>query len=151
MSDDWITLVPRETGHVPQPDQQQAGLALFRQIAPDADEITVINQKTIRFFDCGANFECVRCPRCTEEITEWWGQCMDSDFSKETGFSLNAYTLPCCGEAESLDRLVYQWPQAFGRFRLSARNPNLGLLPVDSLRQIEAGIGCALVVVYQHL
>ncbi len=152
MSDNWITLVPREVGFVPTDLNQLAGLALFRSIVPDAEEIEVINSPTLRFFDCGENLEIIRCPHCSGEIDlEWWGAVMDADHAHGGGFQLRLHELPCCRREESFDKLIYDWPQAFGRFAMDAMNSNVKALTPDHIASLEQALDCELVVVYQWI
>lgn len=155
MSDSWITLVPRETGFVPSEDRQKAGLALFNSIAHDAEEVVIVNHPSIKFFDCGENFESVSCPHCQSKLDmDWWSETMEEDTldnASDGPFQLKAYTLPCCERQETLDKLVYEWPQAFGRFALDAMNTNIDALSVEQIADLEAALGCRLVVIYQHI
>lgn len=93
----------------------------------------------------------MRCATCREEIDlDWWHDCMDRDADGES-FRLDAHPMPCCGARHSLDQLVYDWPQAFGRFALVAMNADIGRVSDQLKAEIEAALGTAVVVVHQHL
>jgi hypothetical protein len=134
------------------PDQAKRDRALhrFAEIAPDADEIEIRGSETVRFFDCGANFERVLCPACRSEIpTAWWQDRMNEDYAD--GFKLATYPTPCCGADCTLHELVYEWPQGFGRFALDAMNPNIGKLEDRYRAEFEEILGTRLRIIYQHI
>lgn len=151
MSDNWVLFVPKMPEHVPPPGNAKAALELLEELMPDADEIKIIQKEHVQFFDCGANLETVTCPRCSADIDfNWWGETMSSDHDEETGFRLDAYSMPCCSTPVALNELVYEFHQAFGRIALSAMNPNVGKVSDNAVRKIEAALGCDISVVYQH-
>lgn len=152
MSDNWILIVPQKPKHIPSPDNAKAALDLLERSMPDADEIEIVQNEHIQFFDCGANLETITCPRCSADIDfDWWGETMSSDYDDKIGFQLNEYRLPCCSTSASLDELIYAFHQAFGCFALSAMNPNIGKMPDDAVCKIEAILDCDISVVYQHI
>lgn len=150
MSDNWITLIPEDPRFVPEAERVERARARFAEIAPDADEIEVEVSDEVRFIDCGGNFECVRCPACRAEIpTEWWGDRMDEEFTG--GCKLRDFATPCCGAQRSLNDLVYEWPQGFARFALSAMNPRIGRLDGRHVEEFEDILGTELRAIYRHL
>lgn len=152
MSDHWILIVPERPEHIPTPDKAKAALKLLEGSILDADKIEIVQKKHIQFFDCGSNLETITCPWCSSDIpVDWWGTTMSSDYDKKSGFKLNEYRLPCCSSPASLDKLVYDFHQAFGCFALSAMNPKIGKMPDDALSKIESALGCKVSVVYQHI
>lgn len=152
MSDNWIVIVPRLPEHVPSPEKAEAALGLLEKLMPDADEIEVVQTEHVHFFDCGSNLETINCPQCSANIGfDWWGETMSSDYDEETGFRLDAHSVPCCSKHVALSELVYQFHQAFGCFALSAMNPNIGKLSDETTREIEAALGCEVSIVYQHI
>ncbi len=119
MSDHWTLLIPEEPGVVPTQERQVAARQRFSEIAPGADEINLVVSDTIEFFDCGANFERIRCPSCGVEIPDaWWEERMNDDH--DNGFRLSSYSTPCCSSRHTLHDLQYEGPQGFGRFALVA-------------------------------
>ena len=75
---------------------------------------------------------------------------MDEDYD-DGGFRLARYELPCRHRSSNLNELRYDWPQAFGRFAISAMNPNTWSAP-DSLRAVVAEkLGCAVATIHQHI
>lgn len=152
MSDNSILIVPKTPKHIPSPENAKAALDLLERSMPDADEVKIIQNEHIHFFDCGANLETVTCPHCGAELDfDWWGETMSSDYDDKIGFQLNEYRLPCCSTSASLDELIYAFHQAFGRFALSAENPKIGKMSDDAVRKIEAILDCDVSVVYQHI
>lgn len=150
ISDDWITLIPEDPTFVPDAAERCLARDRFAEIARDADEITVGVCEAIQFFDCGTNFERIRCPSCESEIpAPWWRDRMDEDYSD--GFKLSAYPTPCCGANHTLHDLAYEWTQGFGRFSLDALNPGIGQLDEGDKRGLEQILGTKLRVIYQHI
>jgi len=151
MSDNWITLIPKDFRHVPDGTRQKRALDRFAEIAPDADRIEVKVSDQIMFFHCGGNFERIRCPSCNAEVsTEWWQDRMDDDYV-DGGFTLARYVTPCCGARHSLDHLLYEWLQGFARFAIDAMNPNIGKLTDQQQTEFEEDLGTPLRVIYQHI
>jgi hypothetical protein len=150
MSDNWIALIPEDPHLIPDAEKQSRARERFAEIAPDADEIAIKVCKKIEFFDCGANFERVLCPRCRSEIpVAWWQERMADDYGN--GFMLARYEMPCCNTLHTLHELVYEWPQGFGRFALDAMNPNIGKLEDRYKEEFEKILGTKLRVIYQHI
>ena len=70
------------------------------------------------------------------------------DASDDGGFELRSWPMPCCGRHATLNELVYEWPQAFGRFALTAPDPGTEL-PVELFADLESTLGCKLRLVHQ--
>jgi hypothetical protein len=152
MSDNWIVLIPEDPRFVPSAKLRTRARDRLVEIAPEAEGIEIKVSKTVEFFDCGGNFERIRCPSCRKKIpTDWWQERMNEDFRKGSGFKLAAYATPCCRKKRTLHELVYQWPQGFGRFALDAMNPNIGKLKAKFRRELEEILGTELRVIYQHI
>jgi hypothetical protein len=93
MSNYYIAIIPEQPDFVPEQTKIKRAIEYFRSIAPgifDSEiEIETNISKTIRFIDCGSNFECVTCPSCGSNIDiELWQIWMKMDYQVET-FSLN--------------------------------------------------------------
>lgn len=150
MSDDWIILIPEDPRFVPDGSRQFRAKLRLVELAPEAHEITAEESDTVRFLDCGGNFERILCPSCGSEVPiEWWQERMGDDFAD--GFLLRTYEVPCCSRCLTLQELVYIWPQGFGRFTLSAMNPNLGKLNDTHKNELENILGTPLRVIYRHI
>ncbi len=151
MSDNWIALVPEDPSFVPDPSTHESALGLFRELAPNADEIEIKLSDQIKFFDCGANLESITCPHCNQEIgLDWWQDRMEDDHDGR-GFKLAEYSAPCCRTAVNLNALRYEWPQAFARFGIDAMNPDIGELSDDQRHEFERILGTRLRTIYQHV
>lgn len=151
MSDNWISLIPEDPRYIPSEQQRERAIILFRELAPDAEEIVIRFSDNIQFFDCGANFERITCPSCRMDIPiDWWRDHMDMDFDI-TGFKLQPYLTPCCNSSHTLHELVYDWQQGFGRFAIDAMNANIGALNVDEVEAFEQLLATRLRVIYQHI
>jgi len=150
MSDNWLILIPTAPQYVPAKEAQERAVALFKKIAPEADEIGVELSEHPRLIDCGANLERISCPSCRQELGfGWWRDWMDQEAN--LSFPLKPVALPCCGIVRSLADLHYDWPQGFARFSIEAMNPNIQDLPEGAEREFEAIIGCGLRKIWQHL
>ena|SRR5450631_717952 len=151
MSDHSIVIVPRDPSFVPTDEQQQRVVGVLNRIAPAAESVTVEASPEVRFFDCGQNFEGLSCPHCESEISvEWWQDRMDDD-TDGSGFRLGTYETPCCEALVTLNELIYDWPQAFGRFCWTVQNPNIGELTDAAKTELEVVAGFALVPIQQHV
>src|SRR5262245_2789778 len=125
MSDKSIILVPDDPRFIPDAARQRQARDRFAEIASESDEIDIKVSERIEFFDCGANLERILCPSCGAEIPiAWWQDRMAEDY--DDGFRLVTYATPCCGGNHTLNDLVYERPQRFGRFAIAAMNQNYG-------------------------
>ncbi len=150
MSDHFMTLIPEDPRYVPDESRRVRAIARFLEIAPNADKIEVELSDQVIFFDCGENFEQVRCPSCDVELPiDWWQERMSEDHVGQ-GFKLDKYQTPCCDSSCTLHQLTYKWPQGFGRFALSAMNPRIGDLDDKLKQEFEAILGTSLRVLYRH-
>jgi hypothetical protein len=151
MSDDWIALIPEDPRHVPHAIKRRRALERFLELAPNAENIEIKVSDNIQFFDCGANFIRITCPNCRVEISmEWWRNRMDEDYVEE-GFALMSYPTPCCNAPHTLNELIYEWPQGFGRFALDVMNPSIGQLRHEVIAEFEKILGTRLRVIHQHI
>ncbi len=151
MSDNWITLIPESPNMIPDKKCQLAAQKRFQEIATDADEIKIKIFDKCSFFDCGSNFQKIRCPSCKSEIAiEWWNGKIDEDYVND-GFELNTYQTPCCKSSHTLHDLIYDWPQGFGRFAIEAMNPNIGELKNEIKEDLENLLRTKIRVIYQHI
>ncbi len=150
MSDNWIIVIPENPEHVPTEDAQERAVALFRRIAPQADEVEKEMSEEVRFIDCGANLSRIVCPHCGAELeVDWWNDLMDEEY--EAGFPLRVVSLPCCSRSGSLRTLGYDWPQGFARFSVEAMNPGIRDLSEEQLAEFSRVLGCRVRKVLRHL
>lgn len=80
---------------------------------------------------------------------DWWTPRIHAEL--DAGCPLLPTELPCCGANMNLNQLIYEFPQAFARFRLEAMNPGIGELPDEDREEFEQILGCPLIVVYRHI
>jgi hypothetical protein len=151
MSDHWVVLIPEDPRHVPDRLSQERARARFAELAGHADEITVKATEDVRFFSCVENFSRVVCPSCGGEIPmDWWWAKIGGDY--DGGFRLDRYRTPCCDKPYTLHEFVCDWPQGFGRFNLTAINPEcLGQIDDRQKREFEEILGTPLRVIYVHI
>jgi hypothetical protein len=150
MSDNWLILIPKSPDYVPSKEAQDQAIALFKAIAPESDEVKVEVSEHPRLIDCGANLERIICPCCHTDLgIDWWANWVSEE--TKLNFPLKPTQLPCCGAAQSLANLIYDWPQGFARFSLEAMNPNIRDLPPGAELNFEIVLGCGVLKIWQHL
>ena len=103
----------------------------------------------IEFVDASANFHTASCPHCGADITEQWGEGMDAAY--ESNFENLDWVVPCCNRTTSLNALVYDLPQGFARFSITASEPNVDQLEDNVLRSVGAALGHEVRAVWRHL
>lgn len=153
MSDSWIVVIPEKPMYRPDEQQKQRLRAELQRLAPRAEEIAIeADGPQIRFFDCGENFESVRCPGCGEELdSEIWGSWMSADYGAGPGFSLARQELACCDTTSTLNELRYDMPQGFACFGVSARNCDRGHLTAAEQQALTMAIGAQVRVIYRYI
>jgi hypothetical protein len=140
MSDNFLRIIPVDPTYVPDSSRWKQAKAVFSSCAPQADEIRLEVHAEIRFIDQGENFECVQCPACGAELTDWWPEAIDAP--QKTGFADLCDVTPCCQHTTSLNHLTYEWPAGFARFVLSACNSKVaGFLGGEEIARIEQVMG----------
>ena len=150
MSDSWIILIPQEPDFLPAALAQHEAVGYFSKLAPKASDIDMQTSPQNRFVHCGANFSRILCPVCGLEISkEWWRSRMEEE--DVVGYTLNPVRLPCCGNERNLNNIIYEWAQGFARFSIQAKNPDIGKLTDDNLREFERILNCRLRAIYCHL
>jgi hypothetical protein len=91
MSETWIYLIPDDPRFIPDSSKQELARRRFSEVAPEAKEIELSVGESVKFQDCGANFERICCPSCHTEIPiSWWQKCMNEDFDGQ-GFKVEVY------------------------------------------------------------
>ena len=151
MSDSYVVVVPADPFLVPSEEAQHKLMEALRQIVPNVTEISVEVSERIFFISASANFERISCPNCTSELpVAWWQEQMDGDFDGK-GFKLAPLELPCCGSRAALNELQYNWPQAFGRFSCTVRNPGVSDLSEAERGALSVAIGAPVFILRCHL
>jgi hypothetical protein len=149
MSDNFICIIPRDPWFIPDEHAQIQAQQRFQQFAPQAYDITISVTQTPIFVDAGVNFESVVCPRCHQELNSWWKMVMDRTLPEQVANL--AVVTPCCGASLSLNTLRYEWPCGFARFTLEAQNPNIIMLSVSQMRELERLLNCKLRQILIHI
>jgi hypothetical protein len=148
MADTYLRIIPADPGCVPSALARERALGVLRSAAPMADDFASQVTDDVRFVDCGSNFETVRCPRCGEDIGEWWSFIME--MGHEQHFRDLRVTTPCCGARTTLNELLYSWPAGFARYTLEALNPGVGSLPERVLDRLADALGSPVRVIWAH-
>jgi len=114
------------------------------------DEVRVKDYGKLQFIDCGENYERILCPICGHEFTlPEWHSWMDADWHGEDGFHLHEHQSPCCDKTMKVSDLIYEWPQGFARWFVSARNTGRGPLSPAEVENLEAIAGMKLTAIAQ--
>lgn len=150
MSDRIIKIIPCDPLYIPPAENQLQAEAAIRSSFPDADAIAIATTESVQFVDAGENWGEIRCPSCDALMDEeWWSNAMDKAYE---GNFLNLEVAPhCCGTKVSLNKLKYEFPVGFSRFSIEALNPGKSKLEDDTLKNVEAILGCELKVISAYL
>ena len=146
MADTYLRIIPTDPTCVPRITARERALSVLRRAVPLADEVSHLVTEEVRFVDCGANFESVRCPACGADIGEWWAEAMELGHAQQ--FSDLRITTPCCQMHTSLNDLLYSWPAGFARYTLEALNPGQDRLPESLVRRVESALGSEVRVIW---
>ncbi len=149
MSDNYLRLVPVDPNWTPPPDAAEIAANIFKRMLPGAESVRAASEEGVVFYDAGGNTESICCPRCSSELSDWWGDAMDKAF--RSNFTDLAIVTPCCAAQTSLNDLRYVWPAAFGHFALEASNPGVSAITDAQREALEQALGVPLKVVWQHL
>jgi hypothetical protein len=149
MSDNWLLLVPADPTFAPSPEAAKLARNLLAEFVPESDEVVADFNEAIVFFDAGGNWSGVECPACGKNAETWWAHAMDEAF--KTAFQKLRVSTPCCGTQVSLNDMRYGWPVAFGRFALTAMNPNVRDLSSEQEAKLSNILDCELRKVWRHI
>ena len=148
VADTYLRIIPVDPQCVLSALARERALGVLQRAVALADDFQSRVTSEVRFVDCGANFETVRCPGCGADLGEWWSIAME--VADEQQFRDLRATLPCCGLHTSLNALVYSWPAGFARYTLEALNPGIGSLPERVVGRLEAALGARIRVIWAH-
>ena len=153
MSDSWIVVIPADPEYLPDESCNSQLYRTLSQLAPNAEDIRVeANGGALRFFDCGENFETVRCARCGKELeTEAWSDWMGSDYGTGPGFVLSTRRMACCGVDTTLNDLDYDWPQGFAMYGISVKNHDRAPLSNMEVASLSRALGSPARIIYRYL
>ncbi|NOP94617.1 hypothetical protein [Mycolicibacterium fortuitum] len=156
MSADYLVVYPTDPKFVPSEDRAAAALAVFRVVMRDDIEISERRFNGVGFEAAGPDMESVSCPACGVELArnpenmDWLVAELERVWTPEEGYWPLDVTTPCCGSSSSLNDLVYNPPQGFASWSLSARNPTYEM--DDWERElVGAALGMSVRHVYQRV
>ena len=150
MSDNWLQFIPVDPAFVPAEGNRVTAVKLLESWLPNAEEITGEVEDEVQLVDAGANLSSIQCPACGASIDlDWWAEATDQ--ASEGGFADRAVRVPCCRAAVDLNDLVYDWPQGFARFSLSAMNPDTSNLEPHQEARLAEVLGTPLRRLWTHL
>lgn len=150
MSDNWLMFIPADPTALPTQTGADKAVELLKRFAPDAgDDVRAKFSDKVEFHDCGSNWSGVKCPRCSGDIEEWWGDATDNAYKSR--FEDLRVTTPCCGHSTTLNDLNYVWPAGFARFVLEAKNPNVKQTTAEQDRELSEALGFDLRKIWRHL
>jgi hypothetical protein len=119
MSDSTFRVWSRDTNFIPTAAQISQAIGVLKLIFPQAT-VQACMFDAVTFIDCGANLEMMMCPLCRPDLIERWGTLMEN--AHASGFTVLAFTTPCCGKPSSIADLRYEMPVGFVRFVIEASN-----------------------------
>lgn len=153
MSDTWLLVMPADPEFYPDARRREKVQTVLAHLAPRAEQISAEeHEDDVHFFDCGENFEAVRCPSCEKQVeSEGWAAWMSDDFGAGPGFTLRIRRMPCCGAEATLNDLIYDMPQGFARFAVSAMNYDRAPLSSAEMDALEEAMGGPVRVVYRYI
>jgi hypothetical protein len=146
VADTFLRIIPSDPTYVPGVTARERALNVLRRAVPLADEVTDQLTRDVRFVDCGANFESVRCPACGADIGEWWAEAMELGHAHN--FSDLRITTPCCALHTTLNDLLYSWPAGFARYTLEAVNPGVEKLRQSIVDRLQRNIGTQVRIIW---
>ena len=115
MSDYYVSFIPVNPNYVP---VLHVANQIENLIINHAQGILEINN-IVLLAHAGENLESISCHLCKADLKEWWGDAMDSAYSKENGFVELIIQTPCCHQTCSLNDLDYYFPQGFYKTKLT--------------------------------
>ena len=139
-----LYLIPESPWHVTELFRQREAERCLALLVPLAQEVGSTVFERIEFVDCGAYWQCIRCPACNSMIEDaWFKRAFDSAYEAE--FASLLVTTECCGTSTSFHELKYDLPMGYARYALEAREPGLGRkLTCDELHSLERALGCSI-------
>ena len=149
MSDNWLIFVPIDPYFQPTEEGISSAVALARTEFADAEEVEAQLHDKPSFVTPGANLESVACPKCNEEIFEWFMELMDDRY--DDGFDSLTISTPCCEQALSANELNFDWQAAFRRFQLDVMNPNVSDASDGFVSMIEEKLSTPVALVRCHI
>jgi len=150
MSDNWLMFIPADPNALPTRAGADKAVELLKRFAPDAgDDVRATFCDQVEFHHGGSNWSGVKCPRCDEDVEEWWVHATDN--AHRSAFADLRVTAPCCGHPTSLNDLNYVWPAGFARFVLEAKNPNIRQTTAEQDRELSDALGLELRKIWRHL
>ena len=142
--------IPADPHALPSRTGADEAVELLKRFAPDAgDDVRATFYDHVEFHHGGSNWSGVKCPRCGEDVEEWWVNATDK--AHKSGFSNLRATTPCCGHPTSLHDLNYVWPAGFARFVLEAKNPNIRQTTAEQDRELSKALGLDLRKIWKHI
>ena len=153
MSDSWLVIIPADPQFRPSASGKEKVSVVLAELAPNSETIKVeADGDIVRFFDCGENFESVRCGACGVDIGDSeWGDWMSADFGSGPGFTLTSKELSCCGTPQTLNDLSYKMQQGFARFCVSAMNFDRGPLNSTEVERLSEALGAPVRVITRYI
>jgi hypothetical protein len=148
MSETFLRLIPLDPTCVPPASARERAEKVVRRALLYADDLAWHVTGEVQFIDCGGNFETVTCPRCGQDLGEWWSVAMEAGHEQQ--FRDLRATTPCCRLRTTLNDLTYTMPAGFGRCVLEVQNPTIDALPEQARRRVEQSLRCQVRVIWAH-
>lgn len=160
MSDNYLRLIPSDSGYVPTTVAANSAVELLSGLLPEAWKIEPEFHGRPTFIDQEANLERITCPMCKavlefdsatadDPVASWWYS-VSEPIGDGSVAGLEVRML-CCGASAPFDRLVFEWPAGVASFEISILNPGVGEnLESSVVAQLEAILACPLRQIWAH-
>ena len=149
MSDSIYKIIPKNPYKKVSQDKLNTAKS-FIESAITCDSVDLAITDNLEFIDCGSNLVNITCPKCGKEISfDWWNKAMD--IACEDEFKKLDITLPCCGEASSLNDLRYDFKCGFAYCSINITNPETLIDDDETLiESIQKILDCEINVIIAH-
>lgn len=130
MSTNYANIIPLNEKYVPGAKLIELITNIIEKRNKGNLKVIIEKNNSVRFYDCGENFEYILCPFCKRELDiKWWQHEMDKAY--ELWFSKMNLITPCCNKNSSLNELDYSFPQGFAMFAIKIEDYEPEKLVID--------------------
>ncbi|WP_075737407.1 hypothetical protein [Streptomyces acidiscabies] len=120
MSQDVLSAIPVDPHWQPDKKAAERAHALVASWFPagSATYVEIKSYDTVTAISSGQNLDRIGCPACGDDVDlDWWFDLEEAH--SDTGFTSLDAAVPCCGAVLPLDRLDFDDPCGFARFRVA--------------------------------
>ena len=150
MSDYEVKIIPVDPFFsVSEREAQKVVRLLERKVKAGWVELNM--RKRVEFVHCGQNLERISCPHCHALLDfDWWGEAMNANYQRDSGFTDLSVKLPCCGNNSTLNDLVYDFPCGFSTVEFVIVNPE-DTLSDRLISKVQSILGIDVRIIHAHV